>query len=358
MGYWKTTMSAISWILASTGMTKQQLQTRFQQSAIRIGLILGFSLLLTMTVNGFVHGKEMRQDPQKAAIELQGTIRVSGAWALYPMMVKWGEEFRKVHPKVRIDISAGGAGKGIADALAGLVDVGMVSRAIAPEEVKRGACPIPVVKDAVFPTINRANPALKGGLEEKGLKKQAFIDFWIKGSSMTWGEAARISSRDKVRVYTRSDSCGAAETWAQYLGGKNQEDLKGVGVYGDPGLAEAVRKDLFGIGYNNLGYAYDFKTGLPLDGLFIIPVDVNENGKVDPGENLKTKGQAIQAINSGTYPSPPARALYLVTKESYKGLTKLLIKWILTDGQKYVEEVGYIKLPRSQVNEALKKVGE
>jgi len=47
-----------------------------------------------------------------------------------------------------------------------------------------------------------------------------------------------------------------------------------------------------------------------------------------------------------------------VTKESNKGLTKLLIKWILTDGQKYVEEVGYIKLPKSQVNEALKKVGD
>ena len=79
------------------------------------------------------------------------------------MMVKWGEEFRKVHPKVRIDISAGGAGKGIADALAGLVDVGMVSREITPEEVKRGAFPIPVVKDAVFPTMNHGNPALKRG---------------------------------------------------------------------------------------------------------------------------------------------------------------------------------------------------
>ena len=78
---------------------------------------------------------------------------------------------------------------------------------------------------------------------------------------------AGIPSKDKISVYTRSDSCGAAETWAQYLGKKNQEDLKGVGVYGDPGLAEAVRKDLLGIGYNNLGFAYDFKAGLPLEGL-------------------------------------------------------------------------------------------
>ena len=47
---------------------------------------------------------------------LKGTITISGAWALYPMMVRWGEEFQKVHPDVKFNISAGGAGKGMADA--------------------------------------------------------------------------------------------------------------------------------------------------------------------------------------------------------------------------------------------------
>ncbi len=28
-----------------------------------------------------------------SSAELEGTIRVSGAWALYPMMVRWAEEF-------------------------------------------------------------------------------------------------------------------------------------------------------------------------------------------------------------------------------------------------------------------------
>ena len=52
------------------------------------------------------------------------------------MAVKWAEEFRKIHPKVRIDISAGGAGKGITDALAKVVDLGMVSRDIYPQELE------------------------------------------------------------------------------------------------------------------------------------------------------------------------------------------------------------------------------
>jgi phosphate transport system substrate-binding protein len=188
------------------------------------------------------------------------------------------------------------------------------------------------------------------------MKKQTLIDLWIKGRDLAWSEIAGNDSKYKVHVYTRSDSCGAAETWAQYLGGK-QEDLQGIGVYGDPGLAEAVRKDPLGIGYNNLNYAYDFKTGLPPKGLRIVPVDLNENGRVDPEEDLKTKNRAIQAIASGIYPSPPARDLYLLTKDNLKGLTKEFIRWILTDGQRYVEEIGYIKITKNQVNLALKKLG-
>src|SRR5436190_18165572 len=57
-----------------------------------------------------------------------GTISISGAFALYPMAVRWAEEYAKIHPEIRIDVSAGGAGKGITDALSKVVDIGLVSR--------------------------------------------------------------------------------------------------------------------------------------------------------------------------------------------------------------------------------------
>jgi phosphate transport system substrate-binding protein len=293
----------------------------------------------------------MAADP---AQNLKGTVRVSGAWALYPMMVKWGEEFRKTYPGVRIDVSAGGAGKGIADALNGLVDIGMVSRDIRPEEIKPGTTYVPVVKDAVFPTMSANNPAMKD-ISKKGIKKKTFIDLWILGKPLTWGEISGTATKNPVQVYTRSDSCGAAETWAHYLG-KKQEDLKGVGVYGDPGLAEAVKRDVYGVGYNNLNYAYDAKTGLPVGGMQIIPIDVNENGKIDPNEGLSTKEKAIKAVLSGVYPSPPARDLYLITKDRFQGPSKTFVQWILTEGQKYVSEVGYIKITPKQITESLTKL--
>jgi phosphate transport system substrate-binding protein len=44
--------------------------------------------------------------------DLKGTINISGAFALYPITVKWAQEFKKIHPNVVFNISAGGAGKG------------------------------------------------------------------------------------------------------------------------------------------------------------------------------------------------------------------------------------------------------
>jgi len=45
------------------------------------------------------------------------TIKISGAFALYPMTVKWTEEYQKIHPETKIEVSAGGAGKGMTDTL-------------------------------------------------------------------------------------------------------------------------------------------------------------------------------------------------------------------------------------------------
>jgi len=285
------------------------------------------------------------------------TIKVSGAWALYPMMIKWTEEYQKIHPEIKFDVAAGGAGQGMTEALNGLVDIGMVSREIYPEEEAQGAFWVSVCKDAVIPTASAGNPVLDD-LLIKGIKRQVFVDIWINGNMTVWGEVVDNSSiTDTINVYTRSDACGAAETWAKYLGRK-QENLLGTRVYGDPGLANAVKDDTLGIGYNNLNYAYDNDTGKPIAGLVIIPIDLNENGQVDENENFyDTKAELVNAIATGVYPSPPARDLNIVTKNEFTGITKDFVRWILTDGQQYVSGTGYIRLSDEKIAEELSKLG-
>ena len=173
------------------------------------------------------------------------------------------------------------------------------------------------------------------------------------------GCICQVTDGYALNVYTRSDACGAAQTWAKYLGNYYQEDLQGTAVYGDPGLAEAVKQDPQGIGFNNLNYAYDMETGKVVSGLRVVPIDINENGQIDPDEDFyATKAELMQAIATGHYPSPPARDLNLVTKEKFTGLTKEFVRWILTDGQQYVDEVGYIALSQEKINEELAKLGD
>ena len=283
------------------------------------------------------------------------SITISGAFALYPMMTRWAEEFQKIHPEVRFDISAGGAGKGMADALAGAVDIGMVSRDITPDEEAKGAFWVAVTKDAVFVTINANNP-IKDDLLKTGVNQETLLKIFVTGEIKTWGELInKPEITEEIHVYTRSDACGAAEAFAKYLG-KKQEDLTGIGVYGDPGVSDAVAKDPLGIGYNNLGYAYDASTGKPVNGIIILPIDVNGNKLIDPDEQLDTKEQAIHAVALNHYPSPPARALNLVTKGKPSGIVAEFIQWILTDGQKFVGEAGYVQLPAEQLEQNLQKI--
>ena len=286
-----------------------------------------------------------------------GQISISGAFALYPMVIRWADEYKKINPGVRFDISAGGAGKGISDALNGMVEIGMVSREIYPEELKKGAFAIAVTKDAVVAVINESNPALDD-IMAKGLKKDAANNIWITGRYTTWAQAFGVKLSSPIHIYTRSDACGAAEMWAKFFG-KKQEDLLGVGVFGDPGLAQAVKKDPLGIGFNNVGYAYDATTRKQIKGIRVVPIDLNNNGKIDNDEDFYTSmDDLMAAIASGKYPSPPSRELYFVIKGSPKNNKVLtdFIRWVLSDGQKFVREAGYIALPKERIEMEQKKL--
>ncbi len=287
---------------------------------------------------------------------LSGTITVSGAFALYPMMTVWADEFTKLHPDVQFDVQGGGAGKGMTDTLAGGVDIGMISRKIKPEEEAQGAFWVPVAKDAVFPVVSQGNPVL-ADLTAKGITQETFKKIFITGEIKTWGEVVgQPEVKDEIHVYTRSDSAGAADQWALFSDGKVQADIQGIGVNGEPALVDTVSKDPLGIGFSNLNSVFDISSGKLVTGVVVPPIDINANGKADPNEYYATEDEAVKAIADGTYPSPPARFENLATKGKPSGLVLAFIQWILTDGQKFLDQAGYVPLTADQQAESLAKL--
>jgi len=318
--------------------------------------ILSVILILSFLLSACASGASNTNSAPSDSASTSGVITISGAFALYPLMTRWAEEYAKLYPDIQFDVSAGGAGKGMTDAISGAVDIGMVSREIKAEEEAQGAYWASVTKDAVFPVVNAKNPVLSE-LLAKGMTQEQLIKIYITAEITTWGQLiGNPEVTDEIHVYTRSDAAGAPEMWAKFLGNKLQEDLLGIGVNADPGVLQAVIADPLGIGYNNLGYAYDASTDLPAAGAIVLPIDINANGKADTMELLETKKEAIEAVATNQYPSPPARPLNLVTKGKPSGITQAFILWIITDGQKYVGEAGYVELTPDILAESLKKI--
>jgi phosphate transport system substrate-binding protein len=263
---------------------------------------------------------------------------------------------------VDFDIQAGGAGKGMTDVLAGAVDIAMVSREVREEELAQGAYGVPTTIDAVVGTFNAANP-YAAEILAKGVTPESVAGIWINGETTTWGQFLGNDATDvtdAINVYTRSDAAGAAEQWVKFGGGAAQEELLGTAVNADPGLAEAVRQDPLGVGYNNIGFAYDPTTLLPIEGLQILPIDLNGDGQISEEENVyESRDELAAAIAAGVYPSPPARVLYLVTKGEPSEVVLDFYRWILSEeGQALVPQAGYVKLNAEQLAAAQELVGD
>jgi len=65
----------------------------------------------------------------------------------------------------------------------------------------------------------------------------------------------------------------------------------------------------------------------------------------------------MQAIADAKYPSPPARELYFVSKgKPTNPIVIAFLKWIMTEGQQYIPEAGYVALPQEKITQGLMKM--
>ena len=277
-------------------------------------------------------------------------IRISGAWALYPMMVVWADEYMKIHD-IDIEVTGGGAGKGISDVFSNQSDIGMVSRPLKQEELEQGAFYIAVAKDTVLAIINENNPVYED-IMEKGLSPEDLRKIFL-GEVSRWGELFNKNMEDdEIIVYGRADSSGAASVWASFLGGYTEADLQNnsdSNVSGDQPMANSVQGDPNAIGFSNMNYVYNTETGGSIETIRPVPIDLNDNDILDDDERFyDDRSVFLKNVSEGKYPSPPTREEYLVGNGPFEGYVKEFVKWILEDGQGFLEPNGYVGLVENE----------
>lgn len=294
--------------------------------------------------------------PDESSSKISGSFTVSGAYALYPLVRKWADDFMRIHTSLKILVTADGTGKGIEDLQNKRSQLAMISRPLTDAELETGIWTVPVAKDGVVAIINRKNPYFKRILK-MGLNPEEFYKVFISNKPVTWGELLDTAGKEKVEVFTRSDESGAAVVFAEFLN-KESADLKGIGVSGDDEMIKSIQGNPFAIGYCNFSYAFDPSTGDRMKDIQIVPADLNYNNKIEskeiPFSNLE---KAHRGLWLGLYPRVLCRELSFgsLGKPDDIAVTEFL-KYVLTEGQSDIRASGLCELNDVYVGYSLGKL--
>jgi phosphate transport system substrate-binding protein len=287
---------------------------------------------------------------------ISGSINISGAYALYPLVQKWADDFIKLHAGIKINIFKTGSGQGIADILAGKSQLTMISRSLTDEEIHAGIWTIPVAKDGVVPIVNQNNPYIEKLLSQ-GLSPNEYLKAFTNERTTTWGELLGTSDKENVMVFSRADESGAADVFADFLYIKSS-DLKGRKVTGDEEMIKSVQENLFSLGFCNFSYAFDPSSGERKNNIQIVPSDLDFDNKIErkevPFNNLES---ARRCIWLGIYPKVLCRELTFgsLGKPSDPVIVEFL-RYVLTEGQHVVEKTTLCELNSVYIRYSMEKL--
>jgi len=259
-------------------------------------------------------------------------IQNKGSDTIVNLALAWAERYQASHPEVRISVSGGGSGTGIAALLNGTVDIANASRPISPEEKQaaeaRGIRPTEfvVARDAIAILVNPANPIRR-------LTLQQVSDIY-SGKINNWKEIGGYD-RPIVRL-SRETNSGTHVYFLEHvirLGDPKKKTLFSMDTLLLPsseGIVAELRDNPNAIGYDGLGY-------VPTDGTVkVIAIARDENSPyILP---------AIETVNDKSYPI--ARDLYMYTAGEPRGAAQEYLTWIMhsAEAQEIVSKLGFVPI--------------
>jgi phosphate transport system substrate-binding protein len=263
------------------------------------------------------------------------TIKITGTKFPFAIMQQWIDAYRTTHPDVEFELS-----KSIPLDSADLI---LAAHAFRPGELEEDVTIIAVNRYVQLPIVNSNRVDLKRlqqkGFTQRDLKNIFFAD--KENKTDVWN--------NPFTIYKRNKEVCASRSFAENVTGAQQE-IYGVGVTGDDrSLSAAVRNDLTGISYNNLGFIYNIQTRKVADSITVIPIDINENGVIDHNEKkYTTLDDILDFIYQPKSPKIPQENVNVVFNKNIPDKAAIdFLKWIITEGQQYNRAYGFLDLGKS-----------
>jgi phosphate transport system substrate-binding protein len=232
---------------------------------------------------------------------------------------------------VRLSVTGGGSGTGIAAMINGTVDIANASRDMKQEEVEaaqaNGISPVEfvVARDAIAVVVHPSNPV-------DGLTLQQISDIY----TMKVTNWSQVGGEDRpIVLLSRESNSG---TYVYFLEnviqlGEKESDLlfapDTLLMPSSEGISAEVRQNPNAIGYDGLGYVTDDQKMVAVardaDSSYVLP--------------------SVATVNDGSYPI--SRPLYMYTAGEPTGQVAAYMDWLLSDGQTLVSELGFVPLEES-----------
>lgn len=267
----------------------------------------------------------------------QQVLKIKGTRLVYPLMRKWISEYKKVHPETTVLISPSSPSDSI--------DFSIASYELTPGDLKDDLQGVVVAKYVQLPIVNINRKDL-GELQTRGITEEQLKNIFF-GQQPVALSASNAPS--PLELYVRDRPVCAVKAFAGHFG-EDPSQINGHGIKGDDEeLATAVRNDVNGLSFNNLGFIYDVKTRKISKDLAIIPMDLNKNGKVEPDEQIyATLDNVIEFVERTHHEAFINENVNLTYhKDSQTVAGKEFLKWILTNGQNYNHEFGFLLMDKS-----------
>ncbi len=285
--------------------------------------ILFLSLLLLFLVSCSAGGEGATDSAPQTYIENKGSDTIVN------LALAWAEQYQSDHPDIRLSVTGGGSGTGIAALVNGTVDIANASRQIKQKEIdlaaEKGIIPVEhiIARDAIAVIVNPENPVTK-------LTLQQISDIY-SGVYTNWSEVGG-DDRPIVRL-SRETNSGTHVYFLETvlrLGDKESETLFSTNTLLLPsseGIIVEVRQNPNAIGYDGLGYVpHDLK-------VIAIAPEVSDEYILP----------SVETVNAGTYPI--ARDLYMYTNGEPEGVVAEYLEWIMQEvAQDIVKELGFVPI--------------
>jgi phosphate transport system substrate-binding protein len=317
----------------------------------------------------------------------QNALLINGAGATfpYPIYSKWFDEFHKTN-SAQINYQSVGSGAGIKQVTEGTVDFGATDGPMNDDQIKAyrakngtGILHFPTVLGAVVPTYNipGVNSALNFTPEALAGIFLGRISKWNDPAIVNANKGVNLPANDIVVIH-RSDGSGTTYIWTDYLA-KVSGDWKdkvnkgtsvnwpvGLGGKGNEGVTGLIKQTPNSIGYVELIYAAQNK----------VPYGTVKNSagtfvKADLASVTEAASGAVKTMPEdfrvsitnapGKNAYPISSFTWLLIPEKFKDggkrdALKGFMKWAITDGQGFAENLSYAKLPKEVIDKELKAI--